>query len=130
MRQLLLFFSAMLLMFGPLNEARADGDDEQILIYVGEGGTNNQGPIIHAPALIPMSCYYSAALSSILVNYQFELGATVIEIENQTTGEYNQTLVNALAGPMVLPISGTAGQWTITFTLSSGTVYYGEFTIY
>ena len=116
-------------MLAPFHEARADGDDEQILIYVGEGGTNNQGPTFHAPTLVPMSCYYSAALSSILVNYQFDLGAMVVEIENQTTGEYSQTLVNALAGPMILPISGTAGHWTITFTLSSGTVYYGEFTI-
>ena len=70
-----------------------------------------------------------ASASSILVNYQIDLGSVTIEIENLTTGEYSQTLVNAIAGPMLLPISGTAGQWTITFTLPSGVVYYGEFII-
>lgn len=127
MKRFLLFAAALLLTI-PFNALRADGD-EPVEIIIGDGGSMEGGPTHHAPSLIPMSCYYSAALSSILVNYQFDLGATVIEIENPTTGEYSQTLVNALAGPMVLPISGTAGQWTITFTLSSGTVYCGEFAI-
>ena len=127
MKRFLLFAAALLLTI-PFNALRADGD-EPVEIIIGDGGSMEGGPTHHAPSLIPMSCYYSAALSSILVNYQFVLGATVIEIENPTTGEYSQTLVNALAGPMVLPISGTAGQWTITFTLASGTVYCGEFAI-
>ena len=127
MKRFLLFAAALLLTI-PFNALRADGD-EPVEIIIGDGGSMEGGPTHHAPSLIPMSCYYSAALSSILVNYQFDLGATVIEIENPTTGEYSQTLVNALAGPMVLPISGTSGQWTITFTLASGTVYCGEFAI-
>ncbi len=127
MKRFLLFAAALLLTI-PFNALRADGD-EPVEIIIGDGGSMEGGPTHHAPSLIPMSCYYSPVLSSILVNYQIDLGSVTIEIENLTTGEYGQTLVNALAGPMVLPISGTAGQWTITFTLASGTVYCGEFAI-
>lgn len=129
MKKLLFFLSVFLIMFVPFQEIRADGDDNQIPISFDEGGTNGQGPIYHVPALVPITGYYSSTLSTIVVNFPFNLGYVSIEIENQTTGEYSQSLVNALAGPMLLPISGTVGQWTITFTLASGTVYCGEFAI-
>ena len=129
MNKLLIFLSAFLIMLVPFQEIRADGGDDQTPINIGDGGSNGQGPVFHAPALIPITGYYSSTLSTIVVNYQFDLGSIVIEIENQTTGEYSLSVVNALAGPMLLPISGTVGQWQITFTLSSGTVYYGVFII-
>ena len=64
-----------------------------------------------------------------MVNYLYDLGSVTVEIENQTTGEYCQSVVNALAGPMPFIISGTSGHWRISFTLSSGIFYYGEFDI-
>lgn len=57
------------------------------------------------------------------------LGTVTVEIENQTTGEYAQTLVNAMAGSTAFLISGTAGHWTIMFTLPSGARYLGAFEI-
>ena len=62
-----------------------------------------------------------------MVNFLFNLGYVSVEIENQTTGEYDQTVVNAQEGPMLFPISGTAGQWAITFTLPGGVVLNGYF---
>ena len=92
--------------------------------------TESESEVIHRdPSQIPIACFLEEDLY-LLVNYSIDLGSVSIEIENLTTGEYSQTQVNALAGPMVFPISGTAGHWTITFTLSSGVVYYGEFTIF
>lgn len=129
MNKLLIFLSAFLIMLVPFQKIMANGDGDQILISFDEGGTNGQGPIYHVPALIPITGYYSSTLSTIVVNFPFNLGYVSIEIENQTTGEYSQSLINALAGPMLLPISGTAGQWTITFSLSSGIQYFGEFDI-
>ncbi|MBQ9450724.1 MAG: hypothetical protein IJQ93_11570 [Bacteroidales bacterium] len=127
MKKILLFATALLLTI-PFNVIYADGDDP-IEIIIGDGGSMEGGPTYHAPAFVPILGIYSAVKSSVLINYLYDLGTIVIEIENQTTGEYSQSLVNALAGPMLLPISGTAGQWTITFTLPSGVVYYGEFII-
>lgn len=124
-----LLFAAVLLLTIPGNVVRA-GIDDPLEIIIGDGGSMEGGPTHHAPALIPISCYYLPALSSILVNYQFDLGSVSIVSENHTTGEFSQTLHNSLVGPMAFHIPGTAGHWTITFTLSSGTVYYGEFDIF
>lgn len=84
--------------------------------------------VIHRnPQQVPITC---VCLSQALeVSFLSNLGAVSVEIENETTGEYTHTVVNAVAGPMVFPISGNAGFWTITFTLSNGAVYYGDFVI-
>ena len=85
--------------------------------------------VIHrAPAQIPISCFLEDN-ASLMVFFLADLGSVSVEIENQTTGEYNQTTMNALAGPALFPISGTSGHWTITFTLTSGVRYCGEFDI-
>ena len=85
--------------------------------------------MIHrAPAQIPISCFLEDN-ASLMVFFLADLGSVSVEIENQTTGEYNQTTMNALAGPALFPISGTSGHWTITFTLTSGVRYCGEFDI-
>lgn len=57
------------------------------------------------------------------------MGSVSAEIENESTGEYSQTTINATQGVHPFLISGNAGHWTITFTISSGVVYYGEFDI-
>lgn len=58
-----------------------------------------------------------------------DLGLVSVEIENQTTGDYSQTTTDALIGHVVFPISSSTGQWTITFTLMDGRIYYGVFLI-
>ena len=128
MRKIVLLLSALLLLV-PSWPVKADGGDVQIPVNVGDGGTNNGGPTHHAPVLVPISAVYYSSLSSIVASYLYDLGSVTVEIENQTTGEYSQSVVNALAGPMPFIISGTSGFWRITFTLSPGSVYYGEFVI-
>lgn len=92
--------------------------------------STEEGEVIHrTPTQIPIECTYYSTLQTIVVNYLDDLGSVTVEIENQTTGEYCQTVVNALAGPMPFIISGTSGHWRITFTLPSGVSYYGEFDI-
>ena len=121
-------FIMLLCLSAPIMVAQTGGDDP-IGILIGEGGVGVGGPSHHAPALIPISAAYYASLSTIVVNFQFNMGSVSVEIENETTGEYTQTTVNALAGPMPFLISGTAGHWIITCTLSNGVQYYGEFEV-
>ena len=116
-------------MLVPNWSSKADGGDVQIPVNVGDGGTNNGGPTHHAPMLVPISAVYYSSLSSIVASYLYDLGSVTVEIENQTTGEYSQSVVNALAGPMPFIISGTSGHWRVSFTLSSSVCYYGEFDI-
>ena len=110
-------------------KAQTGGGDPTEIIIVGEGGSGEGTPSHKASVPVPITAAYNASLSTIMVNFLFDLGYVSVEIENQTTGEYDQTVVNAQEGPMLFPISGTAGQWAITITLSVGSVYLGIFEI-
>lgn len=82
-----------------------------------------------APAQIPMDCVYYPSLTSIATTFHYDLGSVSVRVENQTTGDNHQVQVNALAGPMILPISGISGRWRIIFILANGVKYSGEFWI-
>lgn len=102
------------------------GDEDVNIIIVDPNAPGAE--VVHRDSCVPIICTLSANCLS--VTFLESLGQISVEIENHTTGEYNQTIVNAVTGPMVFPISGTAGQWSITFTLSNGTMYYGEFVVF
>ena len=125
----LFFFAALVVALVSITGIRcyADGEDPTPIV-IGDLGPNGL-PIYHAPAQVPIQAAYSSSHSTIFVNFLYDLGYVSVEIENLTTGEYSQTVVNALAGPMAFPISSSAGHWTITFTFTNGEVFYGEFDI-
>ena len=103
----------------------ACGDDPTTIV-IGDFNTNGS-PIFHAPALVPIQAAYYASLSTIMVNFLYDLGSVSVEIENETTGEYSQTTINATQGVHPFLISGTSGHWKITFILYNGMEYFGEF---
>ncbi len=105
-----------------------DGDEGETVV-IRDAILN--GPAIppKAPVAIPIECVFYPSSFTIIVDFLTNLGFVSVEIENQTTGEYSQTTVNAVAGPMAFPISGTSGDWSITFTLTDGTIYQGTFNI-
>lgn len=105
----------------------ADGDETDIVIE--EAGSSGGGTIFHAPTYVPIGCLFQNSFSTIVVVFLANLGSVSIQIENSTTGETDVTTVNAIAGPMLLPISGSDGLWRITFILSNGVVYSGSFII-
>ena len=107
---------------------RADGDDDPVIIFVGESGIGDT-PIIRSPALIPISACYYSSLSTILVSCSVDLGLMTVEIENVTTGTHSQTLIDATQGVHAFAISGDAGIYEITFMLSGGHEYIGSFEI-
>lgn len=129
MRPFIIVFASALLMFSPFSDAMADGGDDPIAIFIEDGGSNDYGPTLRIPAIIPMESSYYPSLSTIMVNFRWDLGSVSVEIENLSTQEYWQTTINATQGVHPFLISGTSGTWTITFTLSNGTVYYGEFNL-
>lgn len=76
-----------------------------------------------------ISAYYDTDLFCIYATLSNAGTLVDVRIENITTGE---TSAGQIPGntTSVLPISGTAGLWTLTFTLAGGDVYYGEFILY
>lgn len=106
-----------------------DGGDPPTDILITEGGSTGGGPIAHAPALIPIQAAYYPSITTILVDFLYDLGQVSVEIENETTGAYSQTTINAMQGVQPFLITGTSGHWTITFALP-GSTYFGEFDIF
>ena len=121
---LLVIIAAMFV--APITSVKADDD---IPIFIEDGGSNQGGPIFHAPARIPIICVFNKSVSSLFVLFHYNLGAVSVEIENQTTGEYYLSNVDATAGLMIFPVSGNSGRWRISFMLTSNVFYYGEFEI-
>lgn len=106
----------------------ADGEGDETTIVLETGSSPDSLPP-RSPTIVPITCIYYPSLSTINVSFLFDLDFVSIETENLTTGEYNQSTVNAFAGPMLLCISGTAGLWRISFTLTDGVIYSGTFLI-
>lgn len=87
------------------------------------GSSENEG----APrSLVSIMAFYDTDLFSVGA-YLSNAGAYVdVSIVNQTTNEtYNYQISGT--GSSVMPISGTPGYWSITFTLSGGDEYMGSF---
>lgn len=55
--------------------------------------------------------------------------AVAVDLENLDTGTFYRYTVSG-EGSAVLYIGTEAGSWTITFTLSNGTQYYGVFFLF
>ena len=106
----------------------ADDDDPPVIIILDDGSLGGDTGH-HAPALIPIQAEYYPSLSTIMVDFLFDMGSVSVEIENLTTGAYSQTVINATQGAHPLVIAGTAGVYEITFTLMNGVVYIGSFEI-
>ena len=128
-----LFFSVFFVLCALVSIAEthcyADGDDnEPVIIIIGDGSTGG-GPSHHAPALIPISAEYYASLSSLIVDFLYDLGTLIVDIENQTTNFSQQTIINGTQGSHLLSISAGTGAYKITFTLTDGHTYIGLFEI-
>ena len=82
----------------------------------------------HAPSIISISAYYDSEDACIYTSLSNAGLSVDVEISNYNTAE---TYLYAIpgTGSSILPISGNAGIWTITYTLSSGDIYEGTFVI-
>ena len=77
---------------------------------------------------LPIECYYAVYLKSIQTTVYDNLGEITIEVLNTTTGEtFYETFNSTLTPQHALPISGSAGFYTITYTTSGGDEYIGTY---
>lgn len=73
-----------------------------------------------------IQAYYDTDLYCICATLSNAGTLVDVEIENRTTGETSACQISG-NNTSIIPISGTSGNWVITFTLTGGDVYYGEF---
>lgn len=75
-----------------------------------------------------IEAYYDTELSCVCVHLANSGTIISVELVNNTTNETACFVIQG-SSSSILPISGTAGCWTITLTLIEGTVYFGEFVL-
>ncbi|MGM9762658.1 MAG: DUF3244 domain-containing protein [Candidatus Cryptobacteroides sp.] len=108
----------------PLSEN--ERENVQINIKLKDRKTN-QTHTHRSPAKTPIEVFYSSEISSVAINFMENLQNVEINIMNHSTGEYIEGMINATMGMTLIPISGTDGYYTVTFILSDGKEYFGEF---
>jgi len=119
-------FVSLLFLTSYSRERAGYSNGEPIFINDKTSGGNKEN---RAPARIPIRCEYESYISSIIVTFTESLGEVDVEVINLTTGENLTGTISGEVGTQVIPISGTESDYTITFTLTSGFEYYGEFKI-
>ncbi len=122
---LLLGIPAMLLSFFLVSaKSFPSSDEEDILIRpqsLDPSGAPRNGVCITA--------YYDTETSCVCASLTAAGTSVSVEFVNNTTSETEEYVIPG-SGSSIMPISGTAGNWSVTFTLESGDVYYGEFSLF
>ena len=78
----------------------------------------------HAPVVVPISAEVIG--NNLSVTFTGNLGEVEYELVNLSTMEFETDQVEG-TGQVLIPFSGDSGSYTITFTLSNGVQYYGQF---
>ena len=100
-----------------------DGDPIPIIIDDDQGPFGNRSPLT-----IPISGYVDTNMNIVFISFSYPCGMVSIFFSNLSTGDYFNTNVNG-TGTAIIPVELSSGFWKITFTLSDGAVYIGNFTI-
>ena len=106
----------------PRIDAKPDGDS---VIIITPG--NNLGTPVHNRSTVPIEATYSSSLSSIIFSFNTDIGNVEVVVSNSCDGETFRGIINAYEAPACIPISCHEGLYTVSFSLSNGELYYGEF---
>ena len=132
LQKTLFFFHVLLLVAGlgmpfvlGATEVQQRDGDEEIIIRPNVGDPSG-GP--RQPSSTSIIAYYSSDLLSVCATLYNAGDVVDVELYNVTTGAFFDYEIPG-SGSSVMPIGGTSGLWTVTFTLSNGDVYEGEFNL-
>lgn len=110
-----------------LYAAEPASDGEVVIIEVRpEDGVPTGGP--RTPNATRIEAWYSYDTSSVSASLSNAGDLVEVEFYNVLTQELYSYEISG-SGLSIMPISGSSGYWTVSFTLSSGEVYYGVFVL-
>lgn len=120
-----ILLAVLLIAFSGREAISQEKKGETIVIRLKPG---NHSGAPRVPSAVQISAEYDDVSGSVFV-YLANAGASVdVTIENLTTGESTGDTVSG-SGIAAIPISGTSGNWVITFVLLNGDEYEGEFVL-
>lgn len=101
-------------------------DSTTVLINIGGSsvGGGNRAP---QSCPIHVTLINTTYIAYLIVTFTINIGTIDLWISNQNTGEYLYGEIDAEPGSQSIPISKVSGLYTISFALSDGTVFEGEF---
>ena len=76
---------------------------------------------------VPITCYVVS--NTIYLNFSNDIGEVDVTLEEASQGIILQTSVDSSELTAIIPFGGAAGDYTITFTLPTGVLYIGGFSI-
>ena len=81
-----------------------------------------------SPAQIPISGFVDTASGVVFLSFSTPCGTVNVTFSNLSNGDFLETSVNG-TGSVMIPAVLSAGSWFVTFSLSDGSEYIGEFEI-
>lgn len=124
MQHLIMPFCLAAAIVPALSPVSANDEIEEIIIVV-KGG--EEAPH-RAPAQIPISGYVDTGVGVVFLSFSSPCGTVEASFCNLSSGDSFDTTVNG-SGSVMIPAILSAGSWRVTFSLSSGAEYIGEFEI-
>lgn len=91
--------------------------------------TPPKSPVHRIPAKKVLDCYYDSGLCCIIIEFFSPVGEVAVDVDNVSTGEHVDALIQSNTGCQILPCPGNEGSCTVTFTLSNGRIYFGTFNL-
>lgn len=104
-----------------------DDEDDVVIVIQSNQGESLDPP--RTPNTVRIEAWYSFSSSSVRACLLNAGDAVQVECNNLSTGECYSFVISG-NGSSVMSISSSAGCWRVSFTLSSGAVYSGEFDLY
>ncbi len=105
--------------------AKTQSEGAPVVIIIKKPG-NPISDAPRSPEVVPISAMVNG--NTLYVTFTGDLGDVDYELVNLDTAEIVSDQVEG-TGLVLIPFSGDPGSYTITFTLSNGVQFYGEFTL-
>lgn len=125
MRKILLLMAVLL----PLSLFGMNDENEKVVMKIPlkfEQGTKINRNLQEEP----IESYYYGLMNTIITNVFSDLGEIFLTVTNHSTGEvWCDTFDSGVQSQVVTRISGMPGYYEIIYTVESGEIYQGTFTI-
>ena len=93
----------MVLMLSAFSLRAQDNPDETEVIVEEVTQSEEEGPTLRAPSVVPITCFYYLSMETVVLSFVADLGNLDITVYNQTTGD-STYYFHSGTGTAILPI--------------------------